>query len=59
MATQPAPIAALIEGIARDVHDLAFDFIEPARSHRDAEARIARAEDIADRLRAAVRGKPS
>jgi hypothetical protein len=59
MASQPAPltIAQQLERIAADVHDMAFDFMEPARSHRDAEGRIARVEDLADRLRAAVRGR--
>lgn len=61
MATQPAPltIAQQLERIARDVHDIAFDFAEPARSHREVEGRIARVEDLADRLRAAVRGRTS
>lgn len=61
MATQPAPltIAQQLERIAGDVHDVAFDFMEPARSHRDAEIRIARVEDLADRLRQAVRGRTS
>lgn len=58
MATRPAPtVAELLEDIARDVHDLAFDFIAPATSVRDAEGRIDRVEDIADRLCAAVRGR--
>lgn len=57
MAQPALSIAKLLEDIARDVHDLAFDFIAPATSIRDAEGRIARVEDIADRLRAAVRGK--
>jgi len=50
-------IAMHLERIARDVHDLAFDFAEPARSHADVEGRIARAEDLAAALRAAVRGR--
>jgi hypothetical protein len=61
MATQPAPITAArqLERIARDVHDLAFDFLEPARDHRDADARGARIEDIVAQLRAAARGRQS
>lgn len=60
MATQPAPLSVSeqLERIAADVHDMAFDYLEPARSIRDAEGRIARIEDIANRLRAAVRGQP-
>lgn len=59
MATQPAPltITQRLERIAAQVHDMAFDFMEPARSVRDAEARIARVEDLAQALRAAVRGR--
>lgn len=58
MATRPTPlpIATQLEQIARDVHDLSFDFMEPARSQADAEGRIARVEDLAARLRGAVRG---
>lgn len=61
MATHVAPltVAQQLERIAGEIHDMAFDFMEPARSHREAEGRIARIEDIADRLRAAVRGRPS
>lgn len=50
-------VADRLEHIARDVHEMAFDFREPATSIRDAEGRIARVEDLADRLRAAVRGR--
>ena len=50
-------IATQLQDIARDVHDIAFDFMEPARDQRDAEGRIARVEDLAARLRAAVRGR--
>lgn len=58
MASRPAPtIADNLERLAREVHALAFDFTEPARSVRDAEGRIARAEDIAAELRAIVRGR--
>ncbi|WP_380925449.1 hypothetical protein [Sphingomonas leidyi] len=61
MATQlqPLTISQQLEGIAREVHDLVFDFMEPARSIREADDRIARVEDIADRMRAAVRGRTS
>lgn len=61
MATQIAPltVSRRLERIARDVHDMAFDFMEPARTTREAESRIARIEDLADELRAAVRGKQS
>ncbi|WP_156878160.1 hypothetical protein [Sphingopyxis sp. QXT-31] len=53
----PQPdIVALLQDIARDVHDAAFDFMEPARDRRDAEGRIARIEDLAARLRSTVRG---
>lgn len=58
MATQPAPLSVSkqLERIASAVHDMAFDYLEPATSVGDAEARIARVEDLAERLRAAVRG---
>lgn len=48
--------AQQLERIARDVHELAFDFAEPATSRREAEDRIARVEDLAAALRAVVRG---
>ena len=53
MATSHAPAntATSLQRIACDVHDMAFDFIESARSRRGAEAQIARVEDLADRLR--------
>lgn len=54
----PQPdIATQLEQIAGDVHAVAFDFKEPARCRRDAEDRIARVEDIAEKLRATVRGR--
>lgn len=57
MATLPAPsIAIQLERIARDVHEMAFDFMEPAHSTGEAEHRIACVEELADRLRATVRG---
>ena len=49
--------ARTLEAIAGDVHSASFDFMMPARSIREAEARIARVEQIADSLRAAVRGR--
>lgn len=51
------PAADALERIARDVHALAFDFAEPARSRAEAEGRIARVEDLAAELRAVVRGR--
>ena len=61
MASRPAPlsVAQQLEQIATAIHDMAFDYLEPATSIRDAEGRIARVEDLADRLRSAVRGRPS
>lgn len=56
MMPQP-DIATRLQDIARDVHDAAFDFMEPARDQRDVEGRIARVEDLAARLRATVRGR--
>lgn len=54
----PQPeIATKLQDIARGVHDVAFDFMEPARDRRDAEERIARVEDLAAQLRATVRGR--
>lgn len=53
---QCSDTATLLQDIARDVHDLAFDFMQPARDRRDADARIARVEDLAARLRSTVRG---
>ena len=49
--------ATLLQDIARDVHDIAFDFMQPARDRRDVEGRIARVEDLAARLRSTVRGR--
>lgn len=58
MASQLLPtVAQELERIATDLHDMAFDFMEPARSHDEAEGRIARVEDLADRLRRTVRGQ--
>lgn len=59
MASRPAPlsVAQQLEQIATAIHEMAFDFMEPARSHDEAEGRIARVEDLADRLRRTVRGQ--
>lgn len=56
--TQVAPPcpAQRLERIARDVHDLAFDFMEAPRTQADALVRAARVEDLAAELRAVVRG---
>lgn len=57
MAHAPQPSTAQhLERIARDIHDLAFDFAEPARSVAEYEGRRARGEDLCDELRAVVRG---
>ncbi|MDR6851082.1 hypothetical protein J2Y54_000575 [Sphingomonas sp. BE123] len=58
MVTQvalPSP-AQRLERIARDIHDLAFDFMETPRTQADAVARAARVEDLAAELRSVVRG---
>jgi hypothetical protein len=56
MAAQPA-VADILEALTAELHDLVFDYREPAPSHRAADDRIERAEGIAGRIRAAVRGK--
>jgi hypothetical protein len=50
-------VAAELERLAGEMHDAAFDFMEPARSPHFAEQRIARVESIAAKARAAVRGR--
>jgi|GEM_PF-2246021 len=45
-----------LEHLAGELHSVAFDFREAARSVREAEDRIAAVESIAVRARAAVRG---
>lgn len=55
-ASRPT-IAEQLERMAGDLHDMAFDFIEPAKSIAQVEGRIARVEDLADALRRVVRGK--
>lgn len=58
MATAPINATAdTLEALTRDLHELVFDYREPARSHHVVEQRIARGEDIASRIRAAVRGR--
>ncbi|WP_209516147.1 hypothetical protein [Sphingomonas sp. BE137] len=55
---QPAPItvADIIERCASDMHNVAFDFRENARSITFAEQRIAEVERICAVARRAVRG---
>lgn len=55
VASRPA-VADIIERAARDLHSVAFDFREDARSVGFAERRIAEVERIAGVVRAAVRG---
>lgn len=49
-------VADMLEELARDLHNVAFDFREPARSIAYAEHRIAMVEQIVARLRVVVRG---
>lgn len=59
MAKGLAPSANIpqrLQRIARDVHDLAFDYMEVPASHAEAAGRDARVEDLAAELRAVVRG---
>lgn len=55
---QPAPItvADIIERCASEMHSVAFDFREPARSIAFADQRIAEVERICAAARRAVRG---
>jgi hypothetical protein len=46
-----------LERLASDMHAVAFDFAEPARSLRFAEERIAEVERICAAARALVRGR--
>lgn len=46
-----------LEQLAGDLHSVAFDFREPARSHGDVERRISEVERICSEARAAVRGR--
>lgn len=50
------PTAETLERCAGELHSVAFDFISPARSVREAEARISEVERICAEARAAVRG---
>lgn len=57
MATAPrTTVADLLQRLAGDMHAVAFDFAEPARSVTFAEQRIAEVERICAAARAAVRG---
>lgn len=49
--------ARQLERLASDLHAVAFDFDEPARSIAFAERRIAEVERICDEARAVVRGR--
>lgn len=50
-------VADSLEWLATDLHNVAFDFREPARSVMFAEQRIAEVERIVTEVRAAVRGR--
>jgi hypothetical protein len=45
-----------LQRLAGDLHNVAFDYMEPARSIDAAEQRIAEVERICDAARQAVRG---
>jgi cob(I)alamin adenosyltransferase len=49
--------AQQLERLASDLHAVAFDFAEPARSLQFAERRIAEVERICAEARAVVRGR--
>lgn len=49
--------AHALERLASDLHAVAFDFAEPARTLRFAEDRIAEVERICAAARAVVRGR--
>lgn len=60
---RPAPLPALLEQIAREVHALAFDVAEPSRSVARSDRMTAEGERIAaalhdagDRVRRSFRG---
>lgn len=46
-----------LERLASDLHAVAFDFAEPARSHGEAERRVDEVERICAAARALVRGR--
>ena len=46
-----------LERLASDLHAVSFDFLEPARTVRFAEDRIAEVERICAAARAVVRGR--
>jgi hypothetical protein len=50
-------VAVELERLAGELHSVSFDFMSPARSPQFADDRIATVEDIASRVRAAVRGR--
>jgi hypothetical protein len=56
MPQSPISTAETLERLAGDMHSVAFDFREPARSVQFAESRIAEVERICSAARAAVRG---
>ncbi len=49
--------AQQLERLASDMHAVAFDFAEPARSHAESDRRIAEVERICIAARAIVRGR--
>lgn len=57
MTHSPLSKGRQFEQLARELHDLAFDYDEPSRSTQRSDVLIARGEDIADRVRAVVRGR--
>lgn len=56
MASAPLTAADLLERLAGDLHSVAFDFREPARSVPFADRRISEVERICDAARRVVRG---
>jgi hypothetical protein len=56
MASAPLTTADQLERLAGDLHSVAFDFRDPARSIAFAERRIAEVERICSAARRAVRG---
>lgn len=55
-AALPHSTADTLERLAGELHGVAFDFREPARSVEDVERRIGEVERICAAARAAVRG---
>jgi hypothetical protein len=56
MAITPGSTADQLERLAGELHSVAFDFREPARSIQYSERRIAEVERICTEARKAVRG---